>query len=77
MPEYTLFYITQAKKYFEFKGPNLTPYKKLNYRRWRKSRRRLTTFKTWLKFEIKEVKIYFIAYSVYLALCRICVKPHR
>jgi hypothetical protein len=26
---YTLFYVTQAKKYFEFKGPNLLPYKGL------------------------------------------------
>jgi hypothetical protein len=32
MPEYTLFYITQAKKYFELKGPNLRPYKGLHTR---------------------------------------------
>jgi hypothetical protein len=25
MPYYTLFYVTQAKKYFGFKGPNLKP----------------------------------------------------
>jgi hypothetical protein len=29
---YTLLYVTQAKKFFELKGPNLMPYKGLRYR---------------------------------------------